>query len=90
MAISQTLDLDASRRAYWLETITTGGNLSNQDLEKSFLQNKTATTNLSVQDMRKIYWNTTAGTSGLSTQDAKWVATANYNHSELLWLRAQP
>lgn len=91
MPIANNLDLENSRRAYWLVTIPTGGNLSNPDLYRAFLKNKTATSNLSNNDMEKIYWNTTAGTTNLSTQDAKRIAFGSANqYEELYWLRAQP
>lgn len=92
MAIPGGLDLENSRRAYWLATVTTGGNLSNQDLWRAFLKVQGGMpANLSNNDMEKIYWNTKAGTSGLSTQDARRITFGSANYfSELLWLRAQP
>ena len=92
VGIAANLSLADSRRAYWLKTITTGGNLSNQDLFQAFLKAQPGMpANLSNNDMEKIYWNTKAGTSGLSIQDAKRITFGSSNQfSELLWLRAQP
>ena len=92
MAIPANLDLENSRRSYWLATVTTGGNLSNQDLWQAFLKAQVSMpANLSNNDMEKIYWNTKAGTSGLSVQDARRLTFGSANDfSELKWLRAQP
>lgn len=91
LSLPQTESLANTRRAYWLQTITTGGNLSNDDLFEAFLQNKTATTNLSVQDMEKIYWKSVSGSTDptLSVADYQAIVFAPYQDEELYWLRAQ-
>lgn len=91
MAIPANLDLENSRRAYWLETILTGGNLSNADLHKAFLQNKTGRADLSIIDMEKIYWKSVSGSvTNLSCGDYQNIVFNPYQSNELYWLRAQP
>lgn len=93
MAIPANLDMENSRRAYWLQTITTGGNLSNADLHEAYLKAQAGMpANLSIIDMEKIYWKTKSGSTNvnLSCGDYQNIAFQPYQSNELYWLRAQP
>jgi hypothetical protein len=88
MAIPQNLDLDASRRAYYTETV--GANtLDNDALYNKFLQIKTGKTNLSTNDMALIYWRGLAARPNGSLMDCQNTMFNPYMSEELLYLRAQ-